>query len=63
VLKAVEDLAEEDPRPQGARKMRGTDNLEEWRVRVGEYRVVYRVDEDAIRVPILAAGPRGSVYR
>lgn len=52
----------EDPRPWGARKMQGTGNLEEWRVRIGDYRVVYRVDDDARQVLVLAAGHRGSVY-
>lgn len=46
VLAVFRALAE-DPRPRGARKMRGTGNLEEWRVRVGDYRVVYRVDDEA----------------
>lgn len=61
VLAVFRALAE-NPRPQGARKMRGTGNLEEWRVRVGDYRVVYRVDDEARRVLVLAAGHRVSVY-
>lgn len=61
VLQAVTDLAE-DPRPRGARKMRGTGEQEEWRVRVGDYRVVYRLGDEAREVLILAVGHRGSVY-
>lgn len=61
VLQTVIDLAE-DPRPDGARKMRGTGEQEEWRVRVGDYRVVYRVDDEALKVLVLAVGHRGSVY-
>ena len=34
-----------DPRPHGARKMRGTGEEEDWRLRVGDYRVVYRIEE------------------
>lgn len=52
----------DDPRPRGARKMRGTGNLEDWRVRVGDYRIVYRIDDEAEEVLILEAGHRGSVY-
>ncbi len=61
VLGAIRDLAEE-PRPRGARKMRGTGIEEEWRIRIGDYRVVYRVDDEAPEVLILAVGHRGGVY-
>lgn len=61
VLQAITDLAD-DPRPDGARKMRGTGEQEEWRVRVGDYRVVYRVDDEAREVVILAVAHRASVY-
>ncbi len=61
VLGAIRDLAEE-PRPRGARKMRGTGIEEEWRIRIGDYRVVYRVDDEARKVLILAVGHRGGVY-
>lgn len=61
VRRAVGDLAE-DPRPRGTVKMRGTGEQEEWRVRVGDYRIVYRVDDEAREIIILAVGHRGSVY-
>ena len=61
VLQAVTDLAD-DPRPSGAIKMRGTGEQEEWRVRVGDYRIIYRVDDEAREVIVLAVGHRGSVY-
>lgn len=61
ILETVEDLAK-DPKPRYARKMRGTGSLEEWRVRIGDYRVVYRIDEEARKVIVLTAGHRGSVY-
>jgi mRNA interferase RelE/StbE len=61
IRKAIEDLAE-DPRPRGAVKMQGTGEQEEWRVRVGDYRIVYRVDDEARQDVILAVGHRGSVY-
>jgi mRNA interferase RelE/StbE len=61
VERAIDDLAE-DPRPRGAVKMRGTGEREEWRVRIGDYRVAYRVDDEAREVIVLAVGHRGSVY-
>ncbi len=52
-----------DPRPHGAAKMRGTGNLEEWRIRVGrDYRVIYRIDDEAREVLILEAGHRQGIY-
>lgn len=62
VLQAIKKLAE-DPRPTGARKMRGTGSPEEWRIRVGrDYRVIYRIDEEAQEVLILEAGHRQGIY-
>jgi mRNA interferase RelE/StbE len=61
VLQVIRDL-ENDPRPRGAVKMRGTEEQEEWRVRVGDYRIVYREDDEAREVIILAVGHCGSVY-
>jgi len=50
-----------DPNPPGRKKMQGRRN--EWRVRVGDYRVVYEVDDDARTVTITAVGHRRDVYR
>lgn len=62
VLQAIKDLAE-GPKPAEARKMRGTGNLEEWRIRVGrDYRVIYRIDDEAREVLILEAGHRQGIY-
>ena len=64
----------EDPRPRGARKMRGTGGEEDRRLRVGDYRVVYRIeephpdhpepgeDEPVGLVTVLAVGHRQGVY-
>lgn len=62
VLEAALALGE-DPRPRDAAKMRGTGNLQEWRVRVGrDYRVIYRIDYEAREVLILEAGHRQGIY-
>ncbi len=43
ILEKVEQLAL-DPRPPGCRKLRGHSGL--WRIRVGEYRIIYTIDDD-----------------
>ena len=49
-----------DPRPHGSRKLRG---LEQYRLRVGSYRILYTVDDDNRLVEIIAVGHRKDVYR
>jgi mRNA interferase RelE/StbE len=50
-----------NPRPRGAKPLVG--GAGELRVRVGDYRVIYDVDDAALRVLILTIGSRQSVYR
>jgi mRNA interferase RelE/StbE len=50
-----------DPRPSGCEKL--TEVPDAFRVRVGSYRVVYRVDDPARVVEVIRIGQRGSVYR
>ncbi|MFT5516056.1 MAG: mRNA interferase RelE/StbE [Rhodothermales bacterium] len=58
VRDAVRSLGEE-PRPAGCRKLIGRDG---WRIRVGQYRVVYEI-EDVIRiVTVLDLGHRKDIY-
>jgi mRNA interferase RelE/StbE len=52
----------EDPRPNGCLKLQGQEGPG-WRVRVGEYRILYRIDDDAHVVSIYRIRPRGSAYR
>jgi mRNA interferase RelE/StbE len=56
----VEALAE-NPWPPGAKKLSGQKG--HWRVRVGEYRVVYRVDTEVRIVLVSRIGHRREVYR
>jgi mRNA interferase RelE/StbE len=54
-------LLAENPRPVGSRKLAGTEN--DWRVRVGQFRIVYEI-ADLIRiVRITRVRHRGEVYR
>jgi mRNA interferase RelE/StbE len=50
-----------DPRPVGVVKLVGADNL--WRVRVGDYRIVYEVDDKRGLVTVLRVAHRKDIYR
>jgi len=50
-----------DPRPLGVKAVAGPEPL--LRIRVGDYRVVYEVEDDVLIVLIVAVGHRRDVYR
>ena len=60
ILNRIEKLGG-DPRPGGVRKLRGSTNL--WRIRIGDYRVVYSVDEGRRLIDIIAVPHRSDAYR
>ena len=60
ILRSISLLAG-DPRPSGCRKMSGYDDI--YRLRIGDYRVIYEVDGRRIIVVILKIGHRREVYR
>lgn len=60
VLRATGSLARE-PRPAGCRKLHGSDNG--FRIRVGDYRIVYTVDDEVLVVAIERVRHRREVYR
>lgn len=60
VYSAVMALAEK-PRPDGCRQLSGHTGL--WRIRVGDYRVVYSVDDGRLFVVALRVAHRREVYR
>lgn len=60
ILAAINDLASE-PRPAGARQLRGA--ARGLRIRVGVYRVVYTVDDSGEQVIVVAVGHRSQIYR
>lgn len=59
VQAAIELLAAE-PRPNGARKLVGGDG--EWRVRTGDYRIVYEIHDNVLLVLVIAVGHRREIY-
>ena len=50
-----------DPNPRGSIKLSGEDNL--YRIRVGNYRVVYTIFEEKVLILIVKIGHRREVYR
>lgn len=59
ILAGVADL-EHDPRPHGCRKLAGYDNA--WRIRVGDYRVLYEVIDEQVLVTVVRVAHRRAVY-
>lgn len=61
IADAIDALAD-NPRPSGAVKLAGeADNL--WRIRVGDYRIVYQIQDERLVVLILRVGHRRDVYK
>jgi mRNA interferase RelE/StbE len=60
IEQAIDRLAE-NPRPHGSKKLVGFEN--EWRLRVGEYRVLYVIDDATKRVTIARVAHRREAYR
>ncbi|MEN2742835.1 type II toxin-antitoxin system RelE/ParE family toxin [Microbacterium sp. X-17] len=58
-IQAVIELLGDDPRPPAARKLTGRP---EWRVRTGDYRVLYRIEDHVLTVVVVHAGHRREVY-
>jgi mRNA interferase RelE/StbE len=60
VLEKIQNLAVE-PRPDGVVKLKGSDD--EYRIRTGDYRVRYEIDDENQLVQILQCKHRKDVYR
>lgn len=59
VLEQIGALAD-NPRPKGCKKLSGD---EKYRIRVGEYRILYAIEDDILTVFIVKAAHRKEVYR
>ena len=51
----------DDPRPSGAKSLVGQNNL--YRIRVGDYRVIYRIQDHDLLILVVRIGHRKDVYR
>ncbi|NKQ35080.1 MAG: type II toxin-antitoxin system RelE/ParE family toxin [Chloroflexi bacterium] len=52
---------EEEPRPGGVIKLKGA--VDRWRIRVGNYRIIYRIDDNEKSVVVLVIAHRREAYR
>ena len=50
-----------NPRPAGVVKLAGDENL--WRIRIGDFRVIYEIHDDRLVVLVLRVANRKDVYR
>ncbi|MCU0786843.1 MAG: type II toxin-antitoxin system RelE/ParE family toxin [Verrucomicrobia bacterium] len=51
---------ETNPRPADVKKLKGRDA---WRIRVGDYRVIYEIHDRILQIMIITVGHRGEIYR
>ncbi|HLG40988.1 MAG TPA: type II toxin-antitoxin system RelE/ParE family toxin [Chitinophagaceae bacterium] len=60
--KIIEDIASlsENPRPAGCKKLKGQKNA--WRIRIGDYRVIYEIEDEQLRILVIAIGHRKDIY-
>ena len=59
VVPAIRALSK-DPRPVGCRKLTGRPA---WRIRIGDYRVIYEIEEGRLLILVVSVGHRKEVYR
>ncbi len=57
IVNAIEQL----PYGRDVKQMKGHENL--WRLRVGEYRILYTMDNGKLVICVVDAGNRGEIYR
>jgi len=55
------DALADDPRGPGVKKLQGADDL--YRVRAGDYRVIYQIQDDVLLVLVVRVGHRKDIYR
>jgi mRNA interferase RelE/StbE len=59
LLLAIHQLAD-NPRPHGVKKLSGRDA---WRIRVGDYRIIYEIADGNLTVLVVDVGHRREIYR
>lgn len=60
-VQAVIELLATDPRPPSAIRLVGGGG--EWRVRTGDYRIVYEIEDERLLVLVLSVGHRREIYQ
>ena len=59
-LQGAIDGLEENPRPDCVKKLKGREN--EYRIRIGDYRIIYTVEDRKLLVILVQLGLRSRVY-
>jgi len=59
IITAIQSLSS-NPRPAGAKKLIGRDG---WRIRIGNYRVIYETRDHICYILVLDIGHRKNIYR
>ena len=59
VVVVIRSLAD-NPRPPGSKKMKNRDS---WRIRIGNYRVIYGINDEKSLIAVVKIGHRSDVYR
>jgi mRNA interferase RelE/StbE len=59
ILNAISEL-ENNPRPQGFKKLKGRDG---YRIRIGNYRIIYKIFENELVIDVITLGHRKDVYK
>jgi mRNA interferase RelE/StbE len=59
IIKAIRALSQ-NPHPAGSKKLSGRDA---WRIRVGNYRIIYEIHDDRLIILIVVIGHRKDIYR
>jgi len=59
IISALRALSE-NPRPHGVKKLKGCRDY--WRIRVGDYRVIYTIQDNRLLVVVIRIGHRREVY-
>jgi mRNA interferase RelE/StbE len=60
ITKAIDELAE-NPRPNGVKKLKGSDDF--YRIKVGNYRVIYEINDGELVIVVVEIGHRKEVYK
>ena len=60
-IQAVLELLAVEPRPPAATRLVG--GAGEWRVRTGDYRIIYEIEDQDLLVLVLSVGHRREIYR
>lgn len=62
IQKRINALSQE-PRPDGCKKLQGSDKVPLYRIRCGDYRIVYAIQDEMLIIFVIQIGHRREIYR